>query len=85
MSHNAAPFLQGADAPHIASDDPLIIEEPTRDGPDYSLVCPVHQWASLPIPELNLVPDCPYCLVESQSALGHERYRQIHARLAARS
>ena len=60
--------------------DEMIMEQ-TPDGPDYTRLCPLHQWASRPSSDLEHVGRCPHCAVEFEERQGRLRYAILHTRL----
>jgi hypothetical protein len=49
----------------------------TRDGFDYTALCHVHGWASVDVPALALVPECPLCEAQRAALSGRERYELL--------
>lgn len=58
-----------------------VVTESTPDGPDYLRFCERHQWASHPLPDVELLSACPFCAVECDEARGRRRYVALQARL----
>lgn len=55
----------------------------SADGPDYQNFCPIHRWASAPLPAAVPEHRCPFCRVVLEEERGLERYAELETAMLA--